>query len=181
MNQVFRPAKERALQRTCAATLHHLVVALLIRGNEDDLGAKAVPRLLEEFHRIGPSSPLLGVPQNHALGWDVVVDKARYCRPECLLLVGAYPDEEPMVESSVRKRGEAKGKERKERKKKGPSRMTYQFGLWMQVDRAAPIPVPVQMRMPRLNMADACPTPAISVSVDFPFGQDGTTLSAYRT
>src|SRR5690606_15813006 len=37
----------------------------------------------------------------------------------------------------------------------------YQFGLWIQVDRAAPIPVPVQMRMPRLNMAEACPTPAV--------------------
>ena len=31
----------------------------------------------------------------------------------------------------------------------------------MQVDNAAPIPVPVQIRMPRLNMAEACPTPAI--------------------
>ena len=30
----------------------------------------------------------------------------------------------------------------------------------MQVDNAAPMPVPVQMRMPRLNMADAWPTPA---------------------
>lgn len=37
----------------------------------------------------------------------------------------------------------------------------YQFGLWMHVDNAAPIPVPVQIRIPRLNMADACPTPAI--------------------
>lgn len=41
------------------------------------------------------------------------------------------------------------------------SRRSYQFGLWMQVDNAAPIPVPVQIRMPRLNMAEACPTPAI--------------------
>ncbi len=46
----------------------------------------------------------------------------------------------------------------------------------MQVDSAAPIPVPVQMRMPRLNMADACPTPAVSLSVTEPgrrsqFGQ----------
>jgi hypothetical protein len=36
----------------------------------------------------------------------------------------------------------------------------YQLGLWMQVERAAPMPVPVQIRMPRRNMADACPTPA---------------------
>lgn len=29
------------------------------------------------------------------------------------------------------------------------------------MDNAAPIPVPVQIRIPRLNMADACPTPAV--------------------
>ena len=37
----------------------------------------------------------------------------------------------------------------------------YQFGLCMQVDSAAPMPVPVQTRIPLLNIADACPTPAI--------------------
>ncbi len=36
----------------------------------------------------------------------------------------------------------------------------YQFGLWIQVDSAAPMPVPVQIRIPLLNIADACPTPA---------------------
>lgn len=41
-------------------------------------------------------------------------------------------------------------------------RGTCQFGSWMQVDSAAPMPVPVQMRIPRLNIADACPTPAVS-------------------
>lgn len=37
---------------------------------------------------------------------------------------------------------------------------TYQFLLWMHVDRAAPMPVPVQTRIPLLNMAEACPIPA---------------------
>lgn len=41
--------------------------------------------------------------------------------------------------------------------------LAYQFLLWMQVDSAAPIPVPVQIRIPFLNIADACPTPAIIV------------------
>jgi len=41
------------------------------------------------------------------------------------------------------------------------AKVAYQFGLWIQVDRAAPIPVPVQTRIPLLNMAEACPTPAI--------------------
>lgn len=42
-----------------------------------------------------------------------------------------------------------------------PIHIRNQFGLWMQVDRAAPIPVPVQIRIPRLNIAEACPTPAM--------------------
>lgn len=37
----------------------------------------------------------------------------------------------------------------------------YQLGFWIQVDKAAPIPVPVQIRIPRLNIADAWPTPAL--------------------
>lgn len=35
----------------------------------------------------------------------------------------------------------------------------------MHVDSAAPMPVPVQMRIPRLNIAEACPTPATTVSL----------------
>ena len=36
-----------------------------------------------------------------------------------------------------------------------PIQIRNQLGLWMQVERAAPMPVPVQMRIPRLNMAEA--------------------------
>lgn len=36
------------------------------------------------------------------------------------------------------------------------------------MDSAAPIPVPVAMRIPRLNMAEACPTPAVSGRVSAP-------------
>ena len=42
-----------------------------------------------------------------------------------------------------------------------PIQMRNQLGDWMQVESAAPIPVPVQMRMPRVNMAEAWPTPAV--------------------
>lgn len=41
-----------------------------------------------------------------------------------------------------------------------PIHIKNQLGDWMHVERAAPIPVPVQIRMPRLNIAEACPTPA---------------------
>ena len=34
-------------------------------------------------------------------------------------------------------------------------RKSYQSLLWIQVERAAPMPVPVQIRMPRLNIAEA--------------------------
>jgi hypothetical protein len=44
-----------------------------------------------------------------------------------------------------------------------PIQMRNQSGDWMQVESAAPMPVPVQMRMPRLNMAEAWPTPAVMV------------------
>ena len=42
-----------------------------------------------------------------------------------------------------------------------PIQIRNQLGDWMQVESAAPMPVPVQMRIPRVNMADAWPTPAV--------------------
>ena len=90
------------LQRTRAATLHHLVVALPVGRDEDDLSPEAVPHLLEQFDRVWSASPLLRVPEYHALGRDVVVDEARYRRSERLFLVGTDPDEEPGGERSVR-------------------------------------------------------------------------------
>ena len=90
------------LRRTRAATLHHLVVALSVGRDEDDLGAEAVPHLLEQFDRVWAASPLLRVPEYHALGRDVVVDEPSYRRSECLFLIGTDPDEEPDGERNVR-------------------------------------------------------------------------------
>lgn len=42
-----------------SAALHHLVVALHVRGNEDDLGSPAFPGILEELHCIRAPSSLL--------------------------------------------------------------------------------------------------------------------------
>jgi len=50
--------------------------------------------------------------------------------------------------------------------------MRNQFGDCMHVESAAPIPVPVQMRMPRLNIAEAWPTPAVVLLVDCPFADE---------
>lgn len=56
--------------------LHHLIITLRIAGDEDDLGAKPLPRILEELHGIRPATALLGIPQDHALRLNVVVDEA---------------------------------------------------------------------------------------------------------
>ena len=76
------------------------------------------------------------------------MDQAAYRWSKSFLLIRAYPNEEPGVyQQDIL-----------------TLRLTtaHQFGLWMQVDKAAPIPVPVQTRIPLLNIADACPTPAIA-------------------
>lgn len=86
---------ENQWQLTSETPLHHLVVARHVGGDEDDLGAEAVPRVREQLDRVGAAAALLGVPEDHPLGLDVVVDESGDRRPECLLLVGADPDEEP--------------------------------------------------------------------------------------
>jgi hypothetical protein len=45
--------------RTCTTTLYHLIIALHIGGNEDDLGPKARPRVFQELHSIWSSSLFL--------------------------------------------------------------------------------------------------------------------------
>lgn len=82
--------------RTCVTALHHLIVALLVGRDEDDLGPEAVPRLLEQLDAVGPAAALLGVPQDPALRLDVLVDQARDGGAKGGLLVGADPDEEPV-------------------------------------------------------------------------------------
>jgi hypothetical protein len=59
---------------TCMTALYHLIIALLIGSNEDDLGSKARPRLFEELHSIWSSSSFFRVPEDHSLGLDVFVD-----------------------------------------------------------------------------------------------------------
>jgi hypothetical protein len=140
------------IKHTLATTLHHLIIALLVGSDEDDLGTEAVPHVLEKLNRVRAATALLGVPQNHTLWRNVLVDEVGDGRAKGLLLIRADPDEEPMSLLSAY----ALGIVCLDR-----SSSAYQFGLWMQVDSAAPMPVPVQMRIPRLNMAEACPTPAV--------------------
>lgn len=84
------------MQSRYAATLHHLVVALHVRRDEDDLGSKPCPRVFEKFHSVRPAASFLRVPEDHSLGFDMLPDQARYRRPERSLLVGTYPDQEPV-------------------------------------------------------------------------------------
>lgn len=82
-------------KRTFAASLHHLIIALHIRGDEDYLGPKTSPCILKQLHCVWSATPLFRVPQYHPLRLDVPVDKTRNRRPERLLLIRANPDEEP--------------------------------------------------------------------------------------
>ncbi len=74
---------------------------MLVRRDEDDLGAEAVPDLAQQLDGVRPPAALLRVPQDHALRRDVVVDEARDGRAEGAFLVGADPDEEPVSCASV--------------------------------------------------------------------------------
>ena len=87
---------------TCCAPLHHLVVALFVGGNENDLGTEALPGILEQLHCVGSAAALLRVPEDHALGLDVLVDQPRDSGTKSPLLVGSYPNEEPKVTMSVK-------------------------------------------------------------------------------
>ncbi len=60
--------------RTCAATLHHLIITLHVGSNKDDLRPEALPRVSKKLHGIWSSSSFLRVPEDHPLGLDVVVD-----------------------------------------------------------------------------------------------------------
>ncbi len=83
------------MKRTFAATLHHLIVALLVGGDENDLGSKALPCVLEELHGVWSPASFLRVPQNHSLGLDMFVDQTSYGWSKGFLLIRAYPNEEP--------------------------------------------------------------------------------------
>jgi hypothetical protein len=75
------------MKRTCAATLHHLIIACLIGGDEDDLGPKAGPSVLEKLHAVRSAASFLRVPEDHPLGFDMLSDQAGYCWPEGSFLV----------------------------------------------------------------------------------------------
>jgi hypothetical protein len=82
-------------RRTFTATLHHLIVALLVGGDEDNLSSKALPSVLEKLDSIGPSSSFLRIPEDHPLRLDMFVNEPADRWPEGLLLIRSYPDEKP--------------------------------------------------------------------------------------
>ena len=91
------PERAKSMQAGGFAALHHFVVALPVTRDEDDLCAKARPRILEELHCIRAAAALLRVPQDHALRLDMIMDEGGDGGAECALLVGADPDEEPIL------------------------------------------------------------------------------------
>lgn len=78
------------------ASLHHLVIALLVAGDEDDFGSKALPRVSQQLHGVRSSAALLAVPENHALGFNVPVDEPRHGRAKGAFLVRPNPNQEPV-------------------------------------------------------------------------------------
>lgn len=91
------PQRAERMQAGLSAALHHLIVALLVGGDEDDLGAEAVPRLLEELERVGTAAALPRIPEDHAAGLNVSVDEAADSWAEGLFLIGPDPNEEPAL------------------------------------------------------------------------------------
>jgi len=77
-------------------SLHHLIVALAVARNEDDLSAESLPCISQQLHCVRAATPLLAVPEDHALGLNVLVDETCDGGAECALLVGADPDKEPV-------------------------------------------------------------------------------------
>jgi len=76
--------------------LHHLIIPLAITRDENNLGAKARPRIAQQLHRVRAAAALLRVPQDHALGLNVFFDHAGDGGPKGAFLVGSDPDEEPV-------------------------------------------------------------------------------------
>lgn len=76
--------------------LHHLIVALAVTRNEDDLSAESLPCISQQLHCVRATTPLLAVPEDHALGLNVLVNETCDGGAECAFLVGADPDEEPV-------------------------------------------------------------------------------------
>lgn len=85
---------------TRTATLNHLIIASLIRGNEDDFRLKIRIDIFQQLHGVRTPS-LFRVPEDASLRLDVLVNEARNRRAKCLLLVRADPDQKPSFGTRV--------------------------------------------------------------------------------
>lgn len=93
------------MQRTCATALHHLVIALHVARNEDDLCLPHVPSFLEQIHNIRTSASLLTIPQYHTIRLDIIVDQTSDRRPERPLLIRSNPNEKPVGRLNAGRQG----------------------------------------------------------------------------
>lgn len=59
---------------TCTASLHHLIVALHVGSNENNLCSETLPSVLEKLHRIWSSTSFFRVPENHSFWINVFAD-----------------------------------------------------------------------------------------------------------
>lgn len=87
------------------AALHDFAVADVVGRDEDDLRVPAVECLLEDLHCVWTAAAQLAIPEEKALRAYVAVDESGDGGPECLFLVGADPDEEPVGALQARREG----------------------------------------------------------------------------
>jgi hypothetical protein len=90
------PQRPKSMQPLLPTPLHHFVIALTVRRDENNLCAKPRPRISQQLHRIRASTSLFAVPEDHALRFNVLLDQAGDGGAESTFLVGADPDEEPV-------------------------------------------------------------------------------------
>src|SRR4051812_40555324 len=76
---ISKPSYLSFVVLTCATALHHLVITLHVRSNENNLSPKAVPDFLEYLDSVWSSTTLLRVPKYHSFGLNVFVDQTSYC------------------------------------------------------------------------------------------------------
>jgi hypothetical protein len=86
------PERTKSMHTLLGTPLHHLIVALTVARNEDDLSTKSLPCVSQQLHRVRAATPLLAVPEDHALGLNVLMDETCDCGAKCAFLIRADPD-----------------------------------------------------------------------------------------
>lgn len=86
----------RTLKLTSTTALHHLIVSLHIRRNEDNLCPETFPCIFDKLHGIRSPTAYLRVPQYHSVGLNMLVYKPQNSLPERLFHIRPDPNQKPV-------------------------------------------------------------------------------------